>query len=377
MIIKFGIWCSLILGALFSGLIKNSSDNFSTQEDFSKIAPIPEKMWGRELDSTIISTPIHTGDSNVIIKTYLGSIYCLDALTGEENWKINSSSRRAVVMAADFSLGSLILLERDYGSLISVNQRNGEPNWEKRFNYLKTAKFISFMNGNKFLVSGGLDNSIHVFNSISGEYEWSYRADGKIRSTPIYSKNEDFIIFNTRTTICALRKNDGEMVWARTLDCPLSSGISKIHNRSLCFGTEDGFVHSIGARKGLSKWKYRSDGLINSTPLVDHHGNVFIQAKDDQSYLLKGKTGEVLWKQETGLSLGCPIQFDYRGNFLINRNLNEIALLCGQSGDELWNFKLSENSVFYPSTPLLLPDLHGNDMIVSGRGKTVRAFLKN
>jgi outer membrane protein assembly factor BamB len=377
MIIKFGIWCSLILGALFSGLIKNSSDNFSTQEDFSKIAPIPEKMWGRELDSTIISTPIHTGDSNVIIKTYLGSIYCLDALTGEENWKINSSSRRAVVMAADFSLGSLILLERDYGSLISVNQKNGEPNWEKRFNYLKTAKFISFMSGNKFLVSGGLDNSIHVFNSISGEYEWSYSADGKIRSTPIYSKNEDFIIFNTRTTICALRKNDGEMVWARTLDCPLSSGISEIHNRSLCFGTEDGFVHSIGARKGLSKWKYRSDGLINSTPLVDHHGNVFIQAKDDQSYLLKGKTGEVLWKQETGLSLGCPIQFDYRGNFLINRNLNEIALLCGQSGDELWDFKLSENSVFYPSTPLLLPDLHGNDMIVSGRGKTVRAFLKN
>lgn len=377
MIIKFGIWCSLILGALFSGLIKNSSDNFSTQEDFSNIVPIPEKMWGRELDSTIISTPIHTGDSNVIIKTYLGSIYCLDALTGEENWKINSSSRRAVVMAADFSLGSLILLERDYGSLISVNQKNGEPNWEKRFNYLKTAKFISFMSGNKFLVSGGLDNSIHVFNSISGEYEWSYSADGKIRSTPIYSKNEDFIIFNTRTTICALRKNDGEMVWARTLDCPLSSGISEIHNRSLCFGTEDGFVHSIGARKGLSKWKYRSDGLINSTPLVDHHGNVFIQAKDDQSYLLKGKTGEVLWKQETGLSLGCPIQFDYRGNFLINRNLNEIALLCGQSGDELWDFKLSENSVFYPSTPLLLPDLHGNDMIVSGRGKTVRAFLKN
>tara|TARA_B000000557_G_scaffold261359_1_gene260226 strand:- start:166 stop:1299 length:1134 start_codon:yes stop_codon:yes gene_type:complete len=377
MIIKFGIWCSLILGALFSGLIKNSSDNFSTQEDFSNIAPIPEKMWGRELDSTIISTPIHTGDSNVIIKTYLGSIYCLDALTGEENWKINSSSRRAVVMAADFSLGSLILLERDCGSLISVNQKNGEPNWEKRFNYLKTAKFISFMSGNKFLVSGGLDNSIHVFNSISGEYEWSYSADGKIRSTPIYSKNEDFIIFNTRTTICALRKNDGEMVWARTLDCPLSSGISEIHNRSLCFGTEDGFVHSIGARKGLSKWKYRSDGLINSTPLVDHHGNVFIQAKDDQSYLLKGKTGEVLWKQETGLSLGCPIQFDYRGNFLINRNLNEIALLCGQSGDELWDFKLSENSVFYPSTPLLLPDLHGNDMIVSGRGKTVRAFLKN
>ena len=377
MIIKFGIWCSLILGALFSGLIKNSSDNFSTQEDFSNIVPIPEKMWGRELDSTIISTPIHTGDSNVIIKTYLGSIYCLDALTGEENWKINSSSRRAVVMAADLSLDSLILLERDYGSLISVNQKNGEPNWEKRFNYLKTAKFISFMSGNKFLVSGGLDNSIHVFNSISGEYEWSYSADGKIRSTPIYSKNEDFIIFNTRTTICALRKNDGEMVWARTLDCPLSSGISEIHNRSLCFGTEDGFVHSIGARKGLSKWKYRSDGLINSTPLVDHHGNVFIQAKDDQSYLLKGKTGEVLWKQETGLSLGCPIQFDYRGNFLINRNLNEIALLCGQSGDELWDFKLSENSVFYPSTPLLLPDLHGNDMIVSGRGKTVRAFLKN
>jgi len=377
MIIKFGIWFSLILGALFSGMIKHSSDYFSAQEDFSNVAPIPERMWERELDSTVISSPIRTGDGNVIIKTYLGSIYCLDALTGEEKWEILSSGRRAVVTAADFSLGSLILLERDYGSLISVNQKNGEPNWEKRFNYLKTAKFISFMNGDKFLVSGGLDNSIHVFNLISGEYEWSYSADGKIRSTPIYSKNEDFIIFNTRTTIYALRKNDGEMVWTRTLASPLSSGISEIHNRSFYFGTEDGFVHSIGERKGLSKWKYKSEGPINSTPLVDHHGNVFIQAKNDQSYSLKGKTGEVLWKQETGLSLGCPIQFDYRGNFLINRNLNEIALLCGESGDELWNFKLSENGKFYPSTPLLLPDFHGNDMIVSGCGKTIRAFLKN
>ena len=71
-------------------------------------------------------------------------------------------------MAADLSLGSLILLERDYGSLISVNQKNGEPNWEKRFNYLKTAKFISFMSGNKFLVSGGLDNSIHVLIQFLG-----------------------------------------------------------------------------------------------------------------------------------------------------------------------------------------------------------------
>ena len=84
MIIKFGIWFSLILGALFSGMIKNSSDYFSAQEDFSNVAPIPERMWERELDSTVISTPIHTGDGNVIIKTYLGSIYCLDALTGEE-----------------------------------------------------------------------------------------------------------------------------------------------------------------------------------------------------------------------------------------------------------------------------------------------------
>ena len=144
-------------------MIKHSSDYFSAQEDFSNVEPIPDRMWERELDSTIISTPIHTGDSNVIIKTYLGSIYCLDALTGEEKWEINSSSRRAVVSALDSSLGRLILLERDYGSLTSVNQKNGEPNWEKRFNYLKTAKFISYMNGDKFLVSGGLDNSIHVF----------------------------------------------------------------------------------------------------------------------------------------------------------------------------------------------------------------------
>ena len=122
------------------------------------------------------------------------------------------------------------------------------------------------------------------------------------------------------------------------------------------------------------KWKYKSDGPINSTPLVDHHGNVFIQAVNDQSYSLKGKTGEVLWKQETGLSLGRPIQFDYRGNFLINRNLNELALLCGESGDELWDFKLSENGKFYPSSPPLLPDLHGNDMIVSGAGKQYGLF---
>lgn len=376
MIIKFGIWSSLILGALFSGVIKQSGD-YSTQEDFSNAAPIPEKMWERELDSTVISTPIHTGDGNVIIKTYLGSIYCLDVLTGEENWAINSSARRAVVTATDFSRGSLILLKRDYGSLISVNQKNGKLNWEKRFNYLKTAKFISFINGDKFLVTGCLDNSIHVFNLISGEYEWSYIADDKIQSTPIYSKNEDSIIFNTKTTISALRENDGEMIWTRTLTSPLSSGISEIHNRSLYFGTEDGFVHSIGERKGLSKWKYKSNGLINSTPIVDHYGNVFVQGENDQSYSLKGKTGEVLWKQETGLSLGCPIQFDYRGNFLINRNLNEIALLCCESGDELWDFKFSENGRFYPSNPLLLTDPHGKDIIISGHGKTIRAFLKN
>ena len=95
MIIKLGICCSLLLGALFSGVIKHSSDYFSTQEDFSNVAPIPERIWERDLDSTVISTPIHTRDGNVIINTYLGSIYCLDALTGEEKWKINSLSRRA------------------------------------------------------------------------------------------------------------------------------------------------------------------------------------------------------------------------------------------------------------------------------------------
>ena len=74
-------------------MIKHSSDYFSTQEDFSMLYQ-SQRGCERELDSTVISTPMHTGDGNVIIKTYLGSIYCLDALTGEEKWKINSSSRR-------------------------------------------------------------------------------------------------------------------------------------------------------------------------------------------------------------------------------------------------------------------------------------------
>ena len=103
-------------------------------------------------------------------------------------------------MAADLSLGSLILLERDYGSLISVNQKNGEPNWEKRFNYLKTAKFISLMSGNKFLVSGGLDYSIHVWRSFESNRKAGF---GVWESMKImYETTGTALIMSAGTTIC-------------------------------------------------------------------------------------------------------------------------------------------------------------------------------
>ena len=115
MIIKLGICCSLFLGALFSGVMKHSSDRFSTQENFSNVAPIPERIWERDLDSTVISTPIHTRDGNVIINTYLGSIYCLDALTGEEKSDplIMNFTLLPLTVVSSGWLAMLVLLEPD------------------------------------------------------------------------------------------------------------------------------------------------------------------------------------------------------------------------------------------------------------------------
>lgn len=69
------------------------------------------------------------------------------------------------------------------------------------------------------------------------------------------------------------------------------------------FGSSDGHLYALNAATGKLEWKFKTGGIIHSSPAL-YKGRVYVGSWDSKMYALDAKTGDLVWSFQTGTQPG-------------------------------------------------------------------------
>lgn len=179
------------------------------------------------------------------------------------------------------------------------------------------------------LYVGSEDGHVYAVESSSGKELWKFKTAGTVHSTP--SITNDFVFFGSfdGKYYCLDRKTGQERWKFETggerwpggrgyfgfkpdtmyMDDPwdffLSSPVVQTSKNELTvfFGSSDGHLYALNGRTGALKWKFKTDGIIHSTPALSD-GVLYFGSWDTFFYAIEAATGKLVWKFKTGDQMG-------------------------------------------------------------------------
>lgn len=189
--------------------------------------------------------------------------------------------------------------------------------------------FSSPIAQNGVVFIGSEDGFLYAIEEKSGKLKWKFKANGAIHSSPSIYENTIFFgsfdgyyyAVNTKTGKEIWKFQTGgenwygevgmwgmkpkEMLMDDLWDFYLSSPVIYKDNKTatVLFGSSDGNVYSLDAKKGNLNWKFKTEGPIHSTPVLDKN-TLYIGGWDAKLYAINCKTGKEKWKFSTGTKMG-------------------------------------------------------------------------
>ena len=170
---------------------------------------------------------------------------------------------------------------------------------------------------------GSEDSNFYAIRATTGELSWKFHTLGAVSSSPaVYNQ---MVYFTSYDGFCyAVDEKTGKEIWkfktggekkvgAVNLwtmkpanmymedlwDFFLSSPVVDPNNGgTLYFGSSDGNLYAVNAGNGDLKWKFKTDGIIHTSPAL-YHGTVFFGSWDTYLYAVDAQTGKEKWKFKT------------------------------------------------------------------------------
>lgn len=238
---------------------------------------------------------------------------------------------------------------------------------------------------------GSEDSCLYAIDQSSGKLKWKFQTKGKVNSSATVFNN--VIFFGSYDgNYYALNAKNGREIWkfqtggekhigakglwtmkpdSLYMDDPfdffLSSPVIDSANGNVCFGSSDGNVYALNAKKGTVGWKLATGGAIHATPLL-YKGALYIGSWDFNLYAINAKDGAVKWKFKTGeqpiyhvlegiqaapIADDALIYFGARDAFFYALNANTGELAWKYDAESSWVMaaaNLNGNTVFFSTS---------------------------
>jgi outer membrane protein assembly factor BamB len=152
----------------------------------------------------------------------------------------------------------------------------------------------------KSIIFGSTDGTICSLDH-SGSLQWKFSADASVSSSPVVSGSAVF--FTSRNnTLYSLSEKKGTLNWKRSLGTRLPyewgfdyyTGSITVENGTLFAGSADGHLFALRQKDGNELWRFKSGGVIRSTPAVDEE-NVYFGDMSGKLFAVNKKNGIRRW----------------------------------------------------------------------------------
>ncbi|HME55768.1 MAG TPA: PQQ-binding-like beta-propeller repeat protein [Candidatus Lokiarchaeia archaeon] len=253
------------------------------------------QVWNYSTTYSVVSSPAVAND-RVYIGCYDGNLYCLNATTGKSLW--NYTTTGDIDSSPAVWNGRLYFGSWDF-NLYCLNASNGMLKWKNNTgDSIDTSPAI--VNGRVYV--GNQNGREFCFNATTGNWLWTYIANGRISSSAAISGSRLFVGTWGNKTYC-LNATTGKYLWAynATNEFYASPAVSGVY---VYIGCCDHHVYCLSATTGTQIWNFTTGDQVLDNPSIAG-GCVYIGSEDHNEYCLNATTGALIWYFDTGAWMEC------------------------------------------------------------------------
>ncbi|MBX3393834.1 MAG: PQQ-like beta-propeller repeat protein [Phycisphaerae bacterium] len=329
-----------------------------------------ELLWkfvteGRE---PVTSSAAIVGDS-VYVGCENGNLYCLRLANGSLKWKY-ATSESAAIKSSPTVVGESVLFGDELGRMHCIRMSDGSKRWI----FDTGTEIVSSPNpsGDR-VVFGSYDGLVYCISLADGSPLWKFTTEAQVHST-LGISDGCVVVGGCDGRLRVLKLADGSELREADVGAQTASSTAlwgdhayfgTLGNRVLCIdwktarqvwvyenpdrsfpfhssaavtsdlvviGGRDKFVHALDRETGVSRWSFRTQGRVDSSPLIvvedpidrrlptsrpavgesDRKGGsiglrdrVFVGSSDGRLYALSLRTGESVWEYDTGSAISA------------------------------------------------------------------------
>ncbi len=281
-------------------------------------------------------------DGVVYIGSYSGSVYAIDAETGNDVWSHDIETPIAASVAVS---GDSVFVGGSDGKLYAIDLSIGRPK----------VGFVPYETNDKIwsapavqgdtVYFGSLDHSVYAIDAGTGELRWDepFQTRGGIGSTPMIVDGIVLIgSFDSR--FYGIEASTGNMRWAFEEAGNWFWMLPARDGGTIYAGSMDGKVYPLDTGTGelASVWPspFDAGGPIKSSPVIV--GDVLVLATESGNVIgVDLVSGEQAWSADLEIKVFAPLAAS-GGNAFVNAQDNRLYAFDGATGRQVWSVGLGD-----------------------------------
>jgi outer membrane protein assembly factor BamB len=301
-------------------------------------------LWKYKTDGPVLSSAV-VSDGRVFIGSGNNHVHAIDFKTGNQLWTFPT---QASVEAPPMVLGNTVYVGSTDSIFYAIAAAGGSLKWQFESNdkIVGSANWTTLDSGkSRIIIFGSYDGALYALDAETGEMKWRYESQNYINGSPAVvnhriliggcdamihclSAGDGFAVssFDTKAYIAASVVYDGtyafvgnfanqflcvdipnqKLVWEyKDRNFPFFSSAA-VNDDVVVFGSRDRRVHCVNRRTGAQIWTFRTQGNVDSSPVIC--GNeVVVGSEDGRLYRLQLQDGKEVLSYEIGSDIvGSP-----------------------------------------------------------------------
>lgn len=198
-------------------------------------------------------------------------------------WKFKTEGK---IFSSPTVQNGIVYIGSEDGFLYAVDEKSGNLKWKFKTGGAIHSSLSIFEN---IIYFGSFDGYYYAVNTENGKLIWKFKTGGEHWLGEI--------------GMWGLKPETQYMedLWDFYLSSPVVYQNKK--NTLVVFGSSDGNVYAVNAKTGKSEWKFKTNGPVHGTPVVDKN-KIYIGGWDAVLYTLNAETGKEIWRFATTTQTG-------------------------------------------------------------------------
>lgn len=198
-------------------------------------------------------------------------------------WKFKTEGK---IFSSPIVQNGIAYIGSEDGYFYAIDEKSGNLKWKFKTN---GAVHSSTSIYNDIVYFGSFDGHYYAVNAKSGKEIWRFKTKGEH--------------WYSEVGMWGMKPSD--LLMADLWDFYLSTPVIYLDNKVslLIFGSSDGNMYAVDAKKGTLKWNFQTKAAIHSTPVLEK-STVYFGGWDGIFYALDCKTGKEKWKFSTEIKTG-------------------------------------------------------------------------